>query len=322
VSHPPFITAESVAGRLSWPAFVEALDRGHGQAPARIDDVVLKDGGDSLLNRAAWVPGMGLGLKTVTVFPDNPRQSPPLPTVQGVFVLFDAESGAPAAILDGPLITRWKTAADSVLGARYLAVPDPESLLILGAGTVADSLIDAYSAVFPSLRRIAIWNRTEASARTLADSKAAAGYPVTVATDLPSAVGESQIVATATLSTRPILHGDWLAPGTHVDLIGAYRGDMREADDAVLRRGRLFVDSRATTIDHIGELTIPLAAGTIVETDVLGDLYDLKAGRAGRQSPRDISVFKNGGGAHLDVMAATVIEAAYRDAHPLEARQT
>ena len=309
MSVPPFITAESVAGRLTWPAFVAALDAGHAGAPARIDDVVLTEGAASLLNRAAWVPGVGLGLKTVTVFPDN---CPPHPTVQGLFVLFDIDTGAPLAMIDGPLITKWKTAADSVLGARYLAPPDADSLLIVGSGTVAESLVDAYSAVFPALRRIAIWSRTEANARALVATKAAEGYPVTRATDLAKAVREARIVATATLSTEPILRGDWLAPGTHVDLIGAYRAEMREADDAVLRRGRLFVDSRASTIDHIGELVLPLAAGIIAEADVRGDLYDLRAGRAGRRSPEEITVFKNGGGAHLDVMAATVLYQAYQ----------
>ena len=313
MSAPPFITAEALDGALCWRDFVDALDAGHGMAKADIDDVVLKRDTCSLLNRAAWVPGMGIGLKTVTVFPDNPRQDPPRPTVQGVFVLFDADTGAPAATIEGPLITKWKTAADSVLGARYLARPEPETLLIVGSGTVADSLVEAYRDVFPSLRRIGVWSRSTANAEALAAAKTRDSGPQVAATaDLPAAVGAADIVATATVSATPVLHGDWLRPGTHVDLIGAYRADMREADDTLLKRGRLFVDSRETTLHHIGELKIPLETGTIADSDILGDFYDLKAGRAGRRNPEDITVFKNGGGAHLDVMAATVLTRAYQ----------
>jgi len=120
-------------------------------------------------------------------------------------------------------------------------------------------------------------------------------------------VGAADIIACATMSTEPVLRGAWLKPGQHVDLIGAYRPDMREADDAALQRAALFVDSRATTIGHIGELDIPLGTGAISASDLRGDLYDIVAGRAGRKSDDEITLFKNGGGAHLDLMTAGVI---------------
>jgi ornithine cyclodeaminase len=109
------------------------------------------------------------------------------------------------------------------------------------------------------------------------------------------------------MSSDPILHGDWVAKGTHVDLVGAFRSDMREADDTLIQRACIFVDSRDTTIDHIGELKIPIARGIITRSDILGDLYDIEAGRAGRRNGEEITLFKNGGGAHLDLMTAGAI---------------
>ena len=130
--------------------------------------------------------------------------------------------------------------------------------------------------------------------------------------DLAAAAGAADIVATATLARSPVLRGEWLAPGTHVDLIGAFTPEMREADDELLRRAELFVDSRATTIGEIGELLIPIAAGVIRADDVRGDLYDLCNGGAGRSDERAITVYKNGGGAHLDLMTAGLIYDIWR----------
>jgi len=212
-------------------------------------------------------------------------------------------------VIDNALITRWKTAGDSLLGARLLARPDAQHLLIVGAGSVAASLIEAYRAWKPGLA-ITLWARRPEAAEALA-----ARYPgVAVATDLAAAVAAADIVSTCTMAKEPVLKGAWLRPGQHLDLIGAYTPQMREADDAAIGAGRLFVDSRATTIHHIGELMIPLANGTITEADVLGDLRDLAAGAPGRRSGDEITIFKNGGGAHLDLMTARVILARWRQA--------
>jgi ornithine cyclodeaminase len=177
-------------------------------------------------------------------------------------------------------------------------------VLIVGAGTVARSLREAYGALFPSARFL-IWNRT----RSRAEAVAAEYRATEVADDLPAAVGEADVVSCATMSSEPVIRGEWLRPGQHVDLIGAYRPDMREADDEVLRRSRIFVDSRDTTIGHIGELKIPLAGGVISESDVVADYYDLDAFS---RAPEDITVFKNGGGAHLDLMTCDYILRSWR----------
>jgi len=295
----PYITEADVAGRLDWVAMAEALAAGHRGPRAEIADQFLTRGPDTLLSRAAWIDGMGVAVKSVTVMPANPARD--LPSVQGAMVLFEDATGGIVAVIDSGLVTRLKTAADSLLGARILARKDARRLLIIGAGAVAASLIEAYRAGFPGIE-VTLWSRTAASARALAEATGAASTE-----DLPAAVAAADIVATATMSTRPVLMGEWLRPGQHLDLIGAYRADMREADDRALTRSRLFVDSFETTLGHIGELKDPLARGIITRDDVLGDLYDLVSGTAGRRSAEEITLFKNGGGAHLDLMTGREI---------------
>lgn len=296
---PRLIGAEEIDASLSWSGLLDAMAAGHRLPRARIADLHFAMGDNSQLNRAAWIPGLGSGLKTVSVFPGNARGAPPLPTVQGVFVLYEDGTGSVRAVIDGAAVTRWKTVADSLLGARRLAPSAPRTLLLVGAGTISQTLARAYPLVFASIENILVWNRTRAGAERLAQRVGGQ-----VVDDLAAAVGRADIVSCATISTAPVLCGSWLKPGTHVDLIGAFTPTMREADDEVMRRGRLFVDARETTVGEIGELMIPMRDGVIDETDVLGDHYDLAAGTPGRTADEQITVFKNGGGAHLDLMTA------------------
>jgi len=296
------ISEDNLPSRPNWLDVIGVLERGHRLAPPQIADIFLGGDGTTMLSRAAYIEGLGCGVKTVTVNADNRARD--LPTVQGVMLCFEADTGTPVALVDAALVTHWKTAADSVLGARCLARPDPRILTLFGAGTVANSLAEAYSAQFSSLQRVCIYSRTDARAEALVESLRDRDIAADHIRDPKEACQLADIVATATTSAAPILKGDWLTPGTHVDLIGAFKADMREADDALIKRGRLFVDSRETTLDHIGELMIPLRSGVITRDDVLGDLYDLVRGMQGRRSPDDITVFKNGGGAHLDLMIA------------------
>lgn len=296
---PRLIGAEQIDAALSWPGLLDAMAAGHRLPRASIADLHFPMRDNSLLNRAAWIPGLGSGLKTVSVFPGNAKSAPAMPTVQGVFVLFDDVNGSVRAVIDGAAVTRWKTVGDSLLGARCLAPRNPGTLLLVGAGTIAQTLARAYPVVFPTLGRILVWNRSRAGAERLASQVGGEVVP-----DLAAAVGMADIVACATISSAPVLQGRWLKPGTHVDLIGAFTSTMREADDEVMRRGRLFVDARETTVGEIGELMMPMRDGVITESDVLGDHYDLEAGAAGRTADEQITVFKNGGGAHLDLMTA------------------
>lgn len=293
---------------LDWESLVAAMREGHRAGRPQIGDHLMREGADSLLVRMAWMGG-ALGLKAVTIFPGNVQAVPPVPSIQGQFLLFDGARGHVEAVMDGVALTAWKTAADSALGCDLLARRDARTLLMVGAGTQARSLVRAHLSVRPGIERIVLWNRTPAGAERLAAELGDTGREVMVAGDLAAAVGAADIVSTATMAVAPILEGAWLKPGTHVDLVGAFRPDMREADDETLRRSRVFVDARETTLHEIGEILIPLRAGVIAEQDIQGDLFDLVPGRAGRTSDGDITVFKNGGGAHLDLITARLVAA-------------
>lgn len=297
------ISFEEADHLLSWTGIADALEAGHKLPKANIGDLLLENSGNSLLNRGAWIEGLGMLLKSMSIFPQNID----LPSVQGSALLFDGETGAVNSVIDGILVTKWKTAGDSVLGARLLAAPDPANLLVMGAGTVAKSLFQAYHEVFPSLKKFTLWNRTPQRAENLAKELASLGITVEIAANLETIAQDANIISCATMATEPVLKGDWVTPGTHVDLIGAFKADMREADDALLQKSELFVDSFETTIHHIGELMIPLQTGAIKTGDVRGDLYDLCNGKTTRSNKDAITIFKNGGGAHLDLMTAVYI---------------
>ena len=301
---PEFISHADVAGRLDWQGAVAALRAGHALPRAKIADTFLGPATATMMTRSAFIPGLGYGAKPFTVFDANAAQG--LPTVQGAMLVFDKDDGHLRAIVENRLVTTFKTAADSVLGASLLARPDSRHLLIVGAGAVAASLVGAYTAVLPGIEQVTIWARRPDQAQALVD-RIDTPARLAVATDLHDAMARADIIATTTMAREPVIAGDWVRPGTHVDLIGAYKADMREADDALLARARLFVDSRETTA-HIGELLIPLGSGAITEDSIRGDLYDLvQPGVQGRASDDDITVFKNGGGAHLDLMIASWI---------------
>ena len=301
------ITFEEADPLLSWSSVCNALHAGHQLARAEIGDLLLQVEPNALLSRAAWIPGLGMALKSMSVFPQNVSAYPHLPSIQGGVLLFDDRNGSLMAMIDGVLVTKWKTAGDSVLGAKLLANPLPKTHLMVGAGTVASSVIDAYREVFPSIDRFIVCNRTISNAYKFVETTRHKVAGIEVMESLGDACGEADIITCATMATEPVLKGEWIKPGTHVDLIGAFTPNMREADDALLLKSELFVDSRDTTIGHIGEIDIPLNAGAISLENIRGDLYDLCKNKAGRGSTESITVFKNGGGAHLDLMTSMMI---------------
>ena len=287
---------------LDWLALTDALAAGHDGPKADVADVFLYEGENTLLNRSAWIAGLGLAVKCATIFPGNKAAGKP--AIGGAVNLFSGKDGALEAILDFALVTKWKTAGDSLLAARRLARPDSKNILIVGAGTVGHSLREAYGAAFPQAK-FTVWNRSKEGAQAMQ-----AAYPdIAIADDLETAVKAADVITSATMSTDPMIKGAWLQPGQHIDLIGAYRPDMREVDDDALNRARVFVDSRETTIGHIGELKIPIAAGTFNADDVVADYYQLD--QFVRHNPDEITLFKNGGGAHLDLMTSRYILEAW-----------
>ncbi|MCB2094378.1 MAG: ornithine cyclodeaminase [Rhodobacteraceae bacterium] len=298
------IIGPEAEAHLDWIALSDTLAEGHLLPRAEVGDTLLGRGRDTLLTRSAWIDGMGLAVKAATIYPDNHKRG--APNVNGVVALFSDQDGMPEAYIDFALLTKWKTAADSLLAARRLARPGPHEILIVGAGTVALSMFEAYSAAFTGAH-FTVWTRNPQSARRFADKTGA-----TVAGDLESAVRNAKIIATATMAHEPLIKGAWLQPGTHLDLIGAFTPDMREADSDCFARARVFVDARATTMNHIGELMVPLAEGAITKTDIVADFYDIAAGDFTRRSDDEITISKNGGGAHLDLMTARYILGAWR----------
>ena len=296
----PFHEGEKL---LDWVGLTQAFEAGHRLPKAEIGDTFLYRGSDTLLSRSAWIDGMGIAVKSATIFPNNPSAGKPV--VGGGVSLYSDADGSLEALVDFHLVTKWKTAGDSLLGALKLARKDSRKILIIGAGTVGRSLREAYGAGFPDAE-FTVWNRTRANAE-----KMAADYPgMKVAESLEAAVKEADIITSATMVTEPNLMGAWLQAGQHVDLIGAYRPDMREADDAALTRARIFVDSYNTTIGHIGEIEIPLQAGVITREDLIADYYTPE--KMVRTSDEEITLFKNGGGAHLDLMTSRYVLERWR----------
>ena len=297
------ISFKAGEANLDWLDLCDAIEAGHKLPRAEIGDTFLYRGQDTMLSRSAWIDGLGLAVKTAAVYPGNPSCGKPL--IHGSVSVFSDTDGTLDAIIDFHLVTKWKTAGDSLLAARKLARADSSRILIVGAGTVGRSLHEAYSSVFPDAE-FTVWNRTRCNAEAMA-----ALYPgLRIAGDIAAAVTNADIITCATMSTEPIIKGEWLRPGQHIDLIGAYRPDMREADDDALLRSRIFVDSIDTTADHIGEIKIPLSQGTITRGEIIADYYSPRDFR--RLGDDDITLFKNGGGAHLDLMASRYILDAFR----------
>lgn len=301
-----FVTIPFAKGEenLEWIGLTDALAAGHRLPKAEIADTFLYRGKDTLLSRSAWIDGLGLAVKSASVFPGNPDKG--VPMINGAVSLFSDDTGELEAIVDFHLVTKWKTAGDSLLAARRLARPDSKVILIVGAGTVGRSLRAAYGALFPQAQFL-VWNRSPAAAVAFAQS-----FDNTQAVEnLASAVQSADIVTSATMSTEPVLRGEWFRAGQHIDLIGAYRPDMREADDTAIKRATIYVDSYATTVHHIGEIKTPIETGIIQQSDIRADYYE--EDKFKRASDDDITLFKNGGGAHLDLMTAKYILSRWKE---------
>lgn len=283
---------------LTWPGLLDALEAGHRLAKPDIKDLFVYRGADTILDRATWIDGLGALVKVATVVPGNAARG--LPTIFGSVTLYDDITGELTALVDFHLVTKWKTAGDSLLSARRLARKDARNILLVGAGTVARSMVEAYSSVFPGAN-FTVWNRSRPAAEAMG---------LAVADDLETAVKRADVVCSATMATQPLIKGEWLQPGQHIDLIGAYKPGMREVDDTAMARARIFVDNRDTTLHHIGELIEPLKSGAITEASIVADFYDDPALYT-RRSDDEITIAKNGGGAHLDLMTASYIAAMW-----------
>lgn len=302
------VDAATVHRLLDWPGAREAMRLGHlGPQPktARLALDQPREGGqpDMLLAVPAWQAGEALGIKVVTSFPRN-VETYGLPTVDALYIVFDPNTGKPRAVIDGEALIFRKTATDSALGAHFLAPPQARRMLMVGAGALAPYVIQAMLSVRPSLECIAIWNRTPARAEALAGRLIEAGHSAEAVSDLDAALPEAEIVIAATMAEEPIVKGDLVAPGAHVGLIGSFTPQMREGDDALLRRSAIFVDDYGC-LGRSGEFIGPMRDGVIARDDVVGDLFALCRSDAVHRPDDRPTLFKNGGAGHLDLILAS-----------------
>jgi len=260
------------------------------------------DGGSgTLLIMPAWLPGRFLGIKTVSVFPGNAARG--LPGLHSTYMLYDAGTGRPLALMDGDQITARRTVAASALAASMLARRDARRLLVVGAGRVAALLPAAYRAVRP-IDQVEVWARRPAQAEALAARWRDEGLDARAVGDLAAAVAAADVVGCATLATAPLVQGAWLPPGSHLDLIGGFTPQMREADEACFAGAGVYVDTDEA-LQKSGDLLQPLACGVLKPADLRGTLAALCRGEAaGRRSDAERTVFKSVGNALEDLAAA------------------
>jgi ornithine cyclodeaminase len=311
----PWIDAATIRRLTPMPALVTALRgmfQSDGAAPKRHGHDVSPE--VTLLLMPAWQPSGRIGVKVTTVHMNG------APAVKGTYLLID-RCGRVAAILDGAMLTSRRTAAASALAASFLARHDADTLLMVGTGALAPHLIEAHASVRP-IRRVMIWGRDAEKAAVIAAEARATGLEAFVVSDLNAAVAVADIVSVATLSSKALVLGTTLAPGVHLDLVGAFRPEMCEADPAAFARARLFVDTREGALEEAGDLLQAIAAGAIGAEDIEADLAALCRGdHAGRgDDAAAITLFKSVGSSLEDLAGAELVvdawqaEQALRDA--------
>jgi alanine dehydrogenase len=301
------IGEHELAERLGWPELIGAIETelkaGRVTSPERSNIAIPMPGGgtSNLLVMPAWVEGESLGVKLVTFFPENGAKG--LSTINASYALFSGADGRLQAVIEGDELTARRTAAASALAARFLARKDAKRLLVVGTGQLSAKVAAAHASV-RSYEGIEIYGRTAAKAEAVVASLASEGVAAHVARDLDAAVAAADVISSVTSSSVPLIRGSHVKPGTHVDLIGAFKDDMRESDDALVTKASLFVDFRPGAM-KAGDLAQPLAAGLISEADIRADLGELATGKhSGRASDEEITFFKSAGFSLLDLAAA------------------
>ncbi len=243
------------------------------------------------------------GAKLITVYPDNHGTA--LESHQGIVTLFDGMNGSLLAIMDAASITAIRTAAVSAVATRLLARERADTLAILGAGVQARTHLDAMMAARP-FTSVRVWSRTPAHARALAERASSRhGVAASVAKDAAEAVRGAHVICTVTASRDPVLHGEWLAPGAHVNAVGASLPTARELDTDAVRRSRIFVDRRESALNEAGDLILAMKEGAIGADSILGEIGELLIGtRKGRASDSEVTLFKSLGIAVEDLACA------------------
>ena len=301
------LDAAAVRAATPWPELIAAIAAAVAEdsvtAPERhVHPIGLPDGGTgSLLLMPAWVDGEVIGVKTVIYVPSNAGTD--VPTVNAAYLAFDGRTGQVAAVLDGDELTARRTAAISALAADHLARADAQHLLVVGSGVLSPNMARAHAAIRP-LARIEVWGRRPEAAASVAETLRAEGLPAEASADLDASIRRADIVSCVTGAIEPLVRGELLAPGTHLDLVGSFRPDMRESDDEAATRATIFVDTAAGALMS-GDLAQPIADGVITEDSIVADLRALVADEhPGRAAPHEITLFKSAGFAAADLAAA------------------
>jgi ornithine cyclodeaminase len=292
---------------LPWPQLIDALATmfaGACVTPVRHhhDMEVPGERHATLLLMPAWVPGQYAGVKILSVFPDNAQRS--LPAIFGTYLLSSAKTGQMLAAIEGGELTARRTAATSALAARYLAHPEAKEMLVCGTGRLSLNLLQAHALTRP-LERFRVWGRNADNAQKIAAEARALGLKAEAVGNLEAAVHTADIVSCATLSDEPLIRGDWMKPGAHLDLVGAFKPSMRESDDAAIRRATVFVDTRAGAMSEAGDIVQPLKSGALAESGIRAELAELvKGAHPGRTGDEEITLFKSVGAALEDLAGA------------------
>jgi ornithine cyclodeaminase len=312
------IDAKQVHELLEYKGLVEAIRQAHlGEMPKMSDRIIYQEPNeqgppDSFIILPAWQPQEGLLCKLVTSFPGN-LQKHGVSNVNSIYAFVNGQTGVTEAVIEGEAMIFRKTSADSALGADILARKDAKTLLMIGAGGLAPYLVRAHRSVRPGLDTILVWNRSEDHAAKLVDLLAREAVRAEQVDDLDAAVARADIISSATMAAEPLIKGRLLQPGVHVDLVGSFTPEMREADDAVLTRCDIFVDHRQTT-ERSGEFLGPFERGVISPDDVKADLFELCQGKVtGRTSAQQLTLMKNGGGSHIDYFVARYLMQRLRE---------
>ncbi|SHM76643.1 ornithine cyclodeaminase family protein [Flavobacterium chilense] len=256
----------------------------------------------TLLLMPAFQSGKDLGVKIVTVSPNNGKYD--LPSIQGTYIYLDGHKGNIKAILDAKSLTGKRTAATSALASSYLSRTDASSMLMIGTGALAVNLIQAHASVRP-VKRVYVWGRTLEKAQLVCNELRNSVFSCTAVSTIEEVISEVDIISSATLSPVPIVFGKWLKPGQHLDLVGAYKKDMREADDEAILKSAVFLDTYQGGLKESGDILIPLTNGVITREDIRADLFELCSNKkTGRTSDEEITFFKSVGHAIEDLIAA------------------
>ena len=256
----------------------------------------------TLLLMPAWNPSKEAGVKVVTVSPENGKFN--LPTIQGTYIYLDAEKGSLKAVLEAKTLTAKRTAAASALASSFLSKEESTSLLMIGTGALSVNLIKAHTSVRP-IDQVYIWGRNIDKAQAVCEELSNQGFSIKAIQNIDDKISEVDIISCATLSKIPLVLGKFLKPGQHIDLVGAYRKDMREADNETVQKSSIYLDTLQAGVKESGDIVIPLQEGTITEKDIKADLFELCSGKKqGRSSDDEITMFKSVGHALEDLVAA------------------